>query len=546
MHKMYFPSFTVILSGVFIAYISYSIYVVSLLFTPPPCTDEKLCIKSYLSDRPKLQLNLFTSTMKRPLRTEVTNIYKNKQFDYLHESDIPLTIDIPYKTRQNGSLFLHIILSPQFFNPDGVFSKFVDDIQTVHTIVRFNEFVVPQAETFNLLGDDENYGGKKQKKKSTMHQPVSHIKSRLTFTIMTDDIKLPINDFPIELSNTAKITQDRKFLPLVHYNFLYTRFKDLVKITQKMHSTNVTVQYTPISIGKLRLILHLQAAMQNFKQLGFTDKDIDEIKGIFADTNLYLLAGTVFISAMHLLFDFLAFKNDISFWRSKSNLAGLSTQTVLWRAFSQAVIFLYLFDEGSSLLVLIPAGVGTIIELWKTKKILRAELVWTGGFLPRIQFNWSKCTSAETKTREFDAESMRYLSYLLYPLVILGAIYSLLYLPHKSWYSWCIHSLVNGVYAFGFLFMLPQLFVNYKLKSVAHLPWRSFMYKAFNTFIDDVFAFIITMPVAHRVACFRDDAVFLVYLYQRWLYPVDKSRIDSATIDEDPTVVDTNLQKKKR
>ena len=85
-----------------------------------------------------------------------------------------------------------------------------------------------------------------------------------------------------------------------------------------------------------------------------------------------------------------------------------------------------------------------------------------------------------------------------------------------SWYSWSLSSLANGVYAFGFLFMLPQLFVNYKLKSVAHLPWRSFMYKAFNTFIDDVFAFIITMPVAHRVACFRDDVVFFIYLYQRW------------------------------
>uniref|UniRef100_A0A1I7ZS69 Lipid scramblase CLPTM1L n=1 Tax=Steinernema glaseri TaxID=37863 RepID=A0A1I7ZS69_9BILA len=50
------------------------------------------------------------------------------------------------------------------------------------------------------------------------------------------------------------------------------------------------------------------------------------------------------------------------------------------------------------------------------------------------------------------------------------------------------------------------------------------MYKAFNTFIDDLFAFIITMPTAHRVACFRDDIVFFVYLYQRYLYPVDKTR----------------------
>lgn len=40
--------------------------------------------------------------------------------------------------------------------------------------------------------------------------------------------------------------------------------------------------------------------------------------------------------------------------------------------------------------------------------------------------------------------------------------------------------------------------------------------QAFNTFIDDVFAFIITMPTSHRLACFRDDAVFIIYLYQRW------------------------------
>ena len=90
---------------------------------------------------------------------------------------------------------------------------------------------------------------------------------------------------------------------------------------------------------------------------------------------------------------------------------------------------------------------------------------------------------AEVLTEQIDNEAMKYLSYVLYPLLAGGAVYSLLYTPHKSWYSWTIQSAVNAVYAFGFLFMLPQLFLNYKLKSVAHLPWRAFMYKAFNTFI---------------------------------------------------------------
>lgn len=170
--------------------------------------------------------------------------------------------------------------------------------------------------------------------------------------------------------------------------------------------------------------------------------------------------------------------------------------------------------------------------MWKVSKVCKTNMSisWKG-----FKFHRDKSESAaEAETRKYDEECMRYLSYLLYPLCLAAALYSLLYQPHKrfdhppntqntifkelnfSWYSWTINSLVNGVYAFGFLFMLPQLFINYRLKSVAALPWRAFTYRAFNTFIDDIFAFIITMPTAHRVACLRDDVVFLIYLYQRW------------------------------
>lgn len=60
--------------------------------------------------------------------------------------------------------------------------------------------------------------------------------------------------------------------------------------------------------------------------------------------------------------------------------------------------------------------------------------------------------------------------------------------------------------------MTPQLYINYKLKSVAHMPWRSMVYKSLNTFIDDIFAFVVHVPTMHRVSCFRDGAfsVFLV------------------------------------
>ena len=35
---------------------------------------------------------------------------------------------------------------------------------------------------------------------------------------------------------------------------------------------------------------------------------------------------------------------------------------------------------------------------------------------------------------------------------------------------------------------------------------------------------IIRMPTMARISCFRDDVVFIIYLWQRYLYPVDTSR----------------------
>ncbi len=76
--------------------------------------------------------------------------------------------------------------------------------------------------------------------------------------------------------------------------------------------------------------------------------------------------------------------------------------------------------------------------------------------------------------------------------------------------------------------------------------------KALNTFIDDLFAFVIKMPLLHRLACLRDDVVFLVYLYQKWIYPEDKRRRnefgqvgESAEGDDDEEEDEKLLQEKE-
>ncbi len=88
----------------------------------------------------------------------------------------------------------------------------------------------------------------------------------------------------------------------------------------------------------------------------------------------YQLFVSIDFCGFQLLFDFLAFKNDISYWRARKTTVGLSSRTTLWRCFSQVVVFLYLLEEKSSLLVTFPAALGTLIEVWFVLKSRRSNV----------------------------------------------------------------------------------------------------------------------------------------------------------------------------
>uniref|UniRef100_A0A2H1X215 Lipid scramblase CLPTM1L n=1 Tax=Spodoptera frugiperda TaxID=7108 RepID=A0A2H1X215_SPOFR len=539
---MKYISVSLILSLIFAVYVVNTIWTLAEIFIPPECSRGERCFSSYLASKPVQHLVLYTSVKERPhlegsTADSVSKVHTSLKFDYLNPATFDIKLKVPRKTRNNGTLFMHAVL----LDDSRLYREFDEIIRTesIHTLPLVTH-TEPQAATFNLL--QQNNEGQKVPEKKSVH-PYAHITTVAPLSILTDDLKLPSNKIPGELYPYIRV-RSGKFLPILQHNVLKSRLSHFQLLNSSSTEVNITVNVAPTSYGSLRLSLHVRLALEQLFALGFSEKDVDDVKGIFADTNLYLLSATVLIASCHLLFDFLAFKNDVSFWRRKRSLAGLSARTVLWRAFSQLVIFFYLLDEMTSLLVLIPAGISAVIELWKVTKVLHLRVSFSGWRL-RV-WRDSSADAGEKSTAKADAEAMKYLSMLLYPLCIAGAIYSLVYEPHKSWYSWALHSIVNGVYAFGFLFMLPQLFVNYRLRSVAALPWRAFMYKAFNTFIDDIFAFIITMPTAHRVACFRDDLVFLVYLYQRWLYPVDKSRTDTASsMDENPEELEPIKQKEE-
>uniref|UniRef100_A0A8C8CGF8 Lipid scramblase CLPTM1L n=1 Tax=Oncorhynchus tshawytscha TaxID=74940 RepID=A0A8C8CGF8_ONCTS len=527
-------SFTTLIVGVFVVYVLHTCWVMYGIVYTKPCENPKFenCLKPYLAGKTRLQLSIYTA-LRPNADGGHTLIHKEEDFDVESKFERIVNVSLPKKTRKNGTLYAMVFVHQAGMSP-------WQDPRQVHLVTQLTTYMIPKPLEVSLISGEEapktTTGGD-----SAVDRPVSHWRSRLTLNVVSEDFVFDRDFLPSDVHRYLKVFQNGKkmvYLPLLFVDELSNRVKDLMEINSTSIELPLTISYDTISLGKLRFWIHMQDAVYSLQQFGFTEKDADEIKGIFVDTNLYLLALTFFVAAFHLLFDFLAFKNDISFWKQKKSMVGMSSKAVLWRCFSTIVIFMYLFDEQTSLLVLIPAGIGSLIEVWKVKKAFKIQIIWKGV---RPTFIFGKSDESERRTEEYDTLAMKYLSYLLYPMCIGGAVYALVFLRYKRFtLSTLMVPFLTGVYAFGFLFMLPQLFVNYKVSSiilstssVAHLPWKAFMYKAFNTFIDDIFAFIITMPTSHRLACFRDDVVFLVYLYQRWLYPVDKTRMNEYGLSYD-------------
>lgn len=70
------------------------------------------------------------------------------------------------------------------------------------------------------------------------------------------------------------------------------------------------------------------------------------------------------------------------------------------------------------------------------------------GVFPKVIFT-DKGSYVESSTRAYDQLAFRYLSWLLYPLLIGYAIYSLLYQEHKGWYSWLLNMIYGFLLTFG-------------------------------------------------------------------------------------------------
>jgi hypothetical protein len=79
-----------------------------------------------------------------------------------------------------------------------------------------------------------------------------------------------------------------------------------------------------------------------------------------------------------------------------------AARTILFNAGCQVIIFLYLLDSETSMVVLLSAGMGTLIEFWKVTKAMDVKVVRLDNGLPWLSIK-DRGSYTQSKTDQYDA-----------------------------------------------------------------------------------------------------------------------------------------------
>ena len=395
-------------------------------------------------------------------------------------------IRVPKEAQNNGTLWAHFYIGLHGYELDPAVGTY-DPAKSYHFARALNQ-VLPKKKvrkTKNLLASSNETDVVEE---VNVPRFASYYHPNFTMAFIPDSGTQPYTTMHpairqhVQLESTGARDasgQNGWYYPILFVNTFWQLRDHMTELNSTVKELPIHISLTNMNNWKMALYASIDEGMkQNQRQAasggpmpaGGDGSEFEEFKRVLVDTNIYLLSTTAIVSVLHMIFEMLAFKSDISHWRNKKDNVGVSVRTILANVGMQTVIFLYLMDnsEGTSWMILLGQGMGIVLEAWKITKTVDVRLrpAAEGSLLPyKITFeDKHKLSETEEKTKEYDEIAFRYLYMVAVPLLLAYAAYSLIYETHKSWYSFVITTLVGSVYAYGFLMMVPSLYINYRLK----------------------------------------------------------------------------------
>lgn len=176
-------------------------------------------------------------------------------------------------------------------------------------------------------GDDDEFSGgvstssgnKRVSSKSTKKQAgapwVSYWKPFLSLRLIPDWTVFPYGGIPAEMVADYRIDpRSDAYDPPIYFDYFWLLKDQLVAINSSVSELSLNLTHSPLSLMKWRLETQMETSWKMQASWGMQEedgRDSEMFKRMVMDTNIYLLVITFAVSILHMVFDFLAFKNDV-------------------------------------------------------------------------------------------------------------------------------------------------------------------------------------------------------------------------------------------
>ncbi|KAL7319512.1 hypothetical protein PS15m_002643 [Mucor circinelloides] len=409
-------------------------------------------------------------------RIDIRNQYlQDKQIQLL----IPRNVE---STKQH--YYAHIFLAKDSFPIDPANTSFSMDsiVYVCHSLTKFykNAPYWHQTITISLVYDTKDYINR-----DTLH-PVT--------------LKYFINSSKSISSNQRRINFYR---PVVFPNDFWLAKKDAYPINDTtLNALPLTVHLESINVWKFNVYAVL-ASKEDDQQTNSSQLGLDENLSVMDQG--YMFSITLLTCFMHGLFEMLAFKNDIGFYRAKTHRIGISVNSLMIHIAIQIILFTYTMDFSSNAIRECIQLTHLCVNIWKLNHVWLHDYEWVieqgsnYGFAIKMVRTATRgkhklVEQGEAKTQQLDAVAVKLLALVAVPLFAVYNAYHYYYhynmliyhqLKNICMEDWTKKVIINGIVNFlsifgPFMVVYPQIYINYKMDMVNHISTNTMVYKIIN------------------------------------------------------------------
>ena len=294
------------------------------------------------------------------------NLYINV---FVHSTRELITLNdtelIPYLAFEGSySIFTKIIQMPIFFkNKDLIENrpkKNVDD--EVSLLGSFS-------------GSDDLNANTKKKEEKNQTELVPHLKNNSYIRLVHDLNYYAPNQLPPQFSNFSfnllwililllditLIEKLKVYQPILDTTQFWLQKKDYIYLNETADELlNISITFNTYWNWKYMMQTQLDASTKIYGEWGM-ESNMEEMKEMLLETNIYLLTVTMIVSLLHSIFEILAMKNgkilyfslayfiknmiEINFWKNAESHKGLSLRTLYMNLIMEVMINIFEFKN---------------------------------------------------------------------------------------------------------------------------------------------------------------------------------------------------------